>query len=400
MKNPIHIPLSPRQGLLRTVLLAICLGWAMLLPAQEVYLSLYVSGKHLNSNDINHRIEIFNGSRTQAQDLGGYILVTRQYILRLPQGQSTRLAPLTSLRLGELDTRNDLDIELMHQKDFLVRIPKGNEPGDYAILFDRNMHIVDAFFFARSRKVGFLPSQDMLVTYGQEKIAVNIPDETDTRWTFFQKLPAADEAFVKAGGVWQVMHRNRNDVPATEFRFMQAKYLDGIVTVKWKSLFEQDCYFHYVERATGNNDFVTLERLNAQGNRNQPFDYKFYDNEVQKNQRYQYRIRNVDKFGNIIYSQVVEVLTDENPGGFTMDHFFVTEQAGRDLNVRFSAKETQRVKVKIMDEEFREVAILFYDVIEKDAQNLIKYNEQLPVGKYYLIADTDNRRYFEDFIVE
>jgi hypothetical protein len=370
------------------------------LQAQEVYLSRYVSGKHLNRNDINHRIEIFNSSRSQAQDLSGYILVTRQYILRLPQGSGTRLAPLTSLRLGEIATRNDLDIEFMGQKDFLVRIPKGNEAGDYVILFDRNMRIVDAFFFGKSRKVGFLPSQDVLVTYGQEKIPINIPDETDSRWTFLQKLPTADEAFVKAGGSWQVTNRNRNDVPATEFRFMQAKYVDGIVTVKWKSLFEQDCFFHYVERATGNEDFVMLERISGQVNRNQPFDYKFYDNEVKKDQQYRYRIRNVDKFGNTIYSQVVEALTEENPGGFTMDHFFVTEQAGHDLNVRFSAKETQRVKVKIMDEEFREVAILFYDVIEKDAQNLIKYNEQLPVGKYYLIADTDNRRYYEDFIVE
>lgn len=385
---------------LRCIALLLLLSPLAALQAQEVYLSRYVSGKHLNRNDVNHRIELFNGSRSQAQDLAGYILVTRQYILRMPQGSATRLAPLSSLRLGELATRNDLDIEFMGQKDFLVRIPKGNEAGDYAVLFDRNMRIVDAFFFGRSRKVGFLPSQDVLVTYGQEKIAINIPDETDTRWTFLQKIPTSDEAFVKAGGVWQVTNRNRNDVPATEFRFMQAKYVDGIVTVKWKSLFEQDCFYHYVERASGNEDFVVLDKLNGQVNRNQPFDYKFYDNSVRKDARYRYRIRNVDKFGNVLYSQVVEVLTEENPGGFTMDHFFVTEQAGKDLNVRFSAKETQLVKVKIMDEEFREVAILFYDTIQKDAQNLIKYNEQLPVGKYYLIADTDNRRYYEDFIVE
>lgn len=371
---------------------------AFLAGQSSLYLSKYVSGKHLNRNDINHRIEIFNGSRAQAKEVGGYILVTRQYILRLPQG--TRIGPLASLRLGELATRNDLDIEFMGQKDFLVRIPKGNEPGDFAILFDRSMRIVDAFYFGRVRRVSFLPSQDVLVTYGQENIPINIPDETDTRWTFLQKIPTPEEAFVKAGGVWQITGRNRNDVPATEFRFLQAKYVDGIVTVKWKSLFEQDCFFHYVERAVGSEEFSVMERLSGQVNRNQPFDYKFYDNTVEKDRRYRYRIRNVDKFGNILYSQLVEILTEENPGGFTMDHFFVTEQSGRDLNVRFSAKETQRVKVKIMDEEFREVAILFYDVIEKDAQNLIKYNEQLPVGKYYLIADTDKRRYHEDFIVE
>lgn len=384
----------------KTVILSIISLFMIPVSGQSLYLSQFVPGNQSNPNDLNHKIEIFNESQREYKDISGYLLVTRRYIVRFPE--STYLPPLSSLKLGKLSTdREILDLEYVSMQDFMVRIPSGNDEGDFAVLYDRNLQIVDAFYYSRNKSVNFLPTSENFVTYQQQKISVKVPEEGDSRWSFIQNPSDPAMAFVRINDRWKPNSRRTNLFPATKYRFLQAKYVEGIVTVKWKTLFERDCYYHTIERSSdGGNNYQLMGSQKGPINNSTPHDYTFYDAKVEKDRVYYYRITNLDKFGNLIQSKPVKVRTEENLGGFTFDILRDEQETASTLNVRFSSKEDQKVRVKILDEEFREIAVLFYGNIEADKQNLINYTEPLNIGRYYLIVSTENRRYYEPFFVK
>ena len=68
--------------------------------------------------------------------------------------------------------------------------------------------------------------------------------------------------------------------------------------------------------------------------------------------------------------------------------------------MRFSARESQHVKVKLLDELLREIDILYTGTIEAKKQNLLNYTHQLPVGKYFVIVSTGSKRYYEPLVVD
>ena len=115
---------------------------------------------------------------------------------------------------------------------------------------------------------------------------------------------------------------------------------------------------------------------------------------------YYYRIRHTDKFGETVYSEEIETTTEENPGGFFFDILSEPSDQGKYLNIRFSSRQNQQVRIMLLDEELRQLAILFSDEISADKQNLITYREAIPFGIYHILVETENRRYRELLVVE
>jgi hypothetical protein len=70
------------------------------------------------------------------------------------------------------------------------------------------------------------------------------------------------------------------------------------------------------------------------------------------------------------------------------------------VSVRFYSAYSQRVKIKLYNAQFREIAVLYENPVYAEAQNLLRLKESLPSGKYILVATTDNKRYVESFIVK
>ena len=368
------------------------------LNAQSVYLSRFIPGNPNQGADTHHRIEIYNESQRYAANISGYILVTRNYIVRL--SGNVRIPPMRSIKLGRYRSGESAYFAYENMSDFTKRLPSGRDEGDFAILYDRGMRIVDAFYFSDERAVGFLPAQEDFITAKNERISIRIPDEKNRTWSFLQALPDPAMAFVKISGNWSPNSRKRNLFPATEYKFMQTKYVEGIVTFKWKTLFENDCYYHIIERSEDGRTFKEISRQQGVRSSSRPLDYIYYDTQVEKDTVYTYRLRNIDKFGNTILSEPIAAITEENPGGFSFDIIAENSDTGKYLNVRFSAKERQRVRIKLLDEELRQMAILFYDTIDAEKQNLINYTEPLPFGIYHVLVETEERRYRELFIVE
>ncbi|MEZ4772348.1 MAG: hypothetical protein R3D00_04130 [Bacteroidia bacterium] len=391
---PAFSPVSLLTGI-AGLFLCMCWGGA---NAQNLYISKFIPTNPLNRQNADHRVELFYEGKKDYLDLSGYVLVTRHYILRLPN--NTFIGPMSALRLGSVsnESNKDLDLEYNYQRDFAPRVTEGTDEGDFAVLYDPNRNIVDAFYFGPQKTVSFLPSRASLKTY-RENIEVSIPDEEDSRWSYLQNPEDPAMAFICINHFWHPTSRRSNIFPAARYRFLQAKYVDGIVTVKWKTLFENDCYVHTVERSTDGNTFEVLEKLRGPVNSSQPFDYTYYDAVVEKNRVYYYRIANIDKFGNVVQSSLTKIRTEENPGGFTFDILPADKHTIASLNVRFSAKESQTVRIKLLDEQLREIANLYQGSIEAGKQNLLNYTKPLPVGKYFVVVSTDQRRYYEPFVV-
>ncbi|MEO1451194.1 MAG: hypothetical protein AAFV07_16810, partial [Bacteroidota bacterium] len=74
-------------------------------------------------------------------------------------------------------------------------------------------------------------------------------------------------------------------------------------------------------------------------------------------------------------------------------------EGGPSVDVRFASQIDQVVRVQLLDEEFREMAMLYYGMVEADRQHLVTYNRPLVIGKYYIIVSTPQGRYYETFVV-
>jgi len=364
--------------------------------AQSVYLSKYVSGNYLT--DSRHQLELFNATEDY-QNLSGYTIVTRQYVLTLPN--NTIIPPQSSLSLSKSRKgKGSFELAYDEMKDFMIRISTTDEIGDYVVMFNRYFRIVDAFYYAPRPRVEFLSEKVDFFPYQRDKITFDIPTESASVWNFLQMAPDPAVFFVKINGTWRVTSKRKNMFPATAYTSVDAKYVEGIVTLKWVSKFEEDCFTHIVERkAEGESSFKQLEAVPAKGNSQAIERYAFYDETIGKNQTYQYRVYNVDKFGNVIESEEVEVKTEEASGDFSMNVILSTQLASREVNIRFFSRKSQQVGIKLLDEQFRELSILFSDTVEANSQNLIKYTQPLPLGKYYLIADTEQRRFYKEITI-
>ncbi len=359
--------------------------------SQSVYFSRYIGLNYLN--DPVFQVDIFNPS-DQPKVLDGYMLVSRQFVAKLPPG--TRINAYEKLSLGKHNSQA-LELPFSQIQDFIIRIPKIQAPGDYLVLFDPRGKIVDAFYFGPRPAVNFLPDQGELITFRNEQIPFELPDEADPAWRYLQIAPDPALAFVRINGRWEVSSRKRNTLPATAYGPLEAKYVQGIVTINGQSLFERDCLPHQLERSEDGRNFERIYRFPTAGNSTEKTGYRFYDDDVAPNKRYFYRLKNEDKFGFSLYSNLVEVQTDDLPNDFSLEVF--QSSPGGSLNVRFSTRQQRRVRIKIMDEQFRELDLLFYDELKENSQHLIKYDSDLPPGKYLILADLGERRIFETVII-
>lgn len=359
---------------------------------QGIYVSKFSPGFPGNIEDIAHRIEIFNESG-QTQDLSRYTLVTRNYVVTFPPGSIVR--PYRAFRLGYRSYHNDLSLELSQLTSWDRRTVRDPRAGDYVALYNRAGTLVDAFYFGPSQRVDFLPDG-----LSWTNMSIQLPDENDSRWKYLNNEVDPAVCFVRIGGEWLPNSRTQNLLPATRFRAVQAHYEQGIVTLAWRTLWEQDCYTLDIERSTDGNRFTTIQTISAEGYPTESASYEEYDTSFEDERVYYYRITHTDKFGNTIYSPMAKVRTSPNPDGFAFEILLKEDHQNAELRVRLSSQETQKVRVKLMDAELRQLALLYYGSVEGGKQNLISYTKPLDIGRYFIIISTDEERIYEEFVVD
>ena len=355
----------------------------------QVELSKYAPGIETGSLQ-SHYIEIFNSSRTQSYNLGGYIIITRYYSLRLPA--TTVIQPHQKLRIGTGNIES-IDIDFIRLgNNFQQERVNSKEDGDFALLVSPDLQILDGFYFANQSDVNFLPDQRIL-DIRDRALAFKLPDESAPIWTksFINNNGDPALAFICIDGEWQISSRNKSMVPAAIFTEVSANYtLEGI-QIQWGTEIERESLKFLVERSRDGSRFQAIGSVEARGSIDQAGRYEYLDQTATVGQPYFYRIRHTDKFGEDLYSDFSQVRSSASENDLSMDYLLT----GKELGVRFSSSSQQKVRLKLIDDSFREVDVLFYGFIKANVENLVKYHKPLLAGDYYVIAITESQRVYQ-----
>ena len=373
---------------------ALCLV-ACIVQAQSPVIHRFVPGNYLVDN--THLVELYNPSGNPVR-LGGYLLVTRDYSVRLPG--TARIGGRSSFSIAKLPGPN-VDLALSQTPDFLIRFHFLEQEGHYVALFSPEMEVLDAAYFSPSSNVPFLPDRDTCITFDGERIPFYLPPENRSEWEYVRTVSGKPGNFVKANGRWQAQGMVVAAPPPTAYDDLILRYEEGIMTVKWVVTFEQDCKRHVIERCEDQIHFVPVGTVVPEGDSKVPRAYSFLEKGLEEKHRYYYRIKGEDGLGNAVYSAVREVMTEEVNAEFSMEVIPGAKAGEEGFSLRFISAYSQQVRIKLFDENMREVALLFNDYVFAGTPNLIRMGVSLQGPQRYLVMATTGRgRYGVEFVAD
>ena len=363
-----------------------------LLSAQSVVISRYIPGNYLSDN--RHRVEFVN-SGSKPFSLEGYLLVTRDYSVRMP---AEAIIPARGKLILAKNMTAGVNLSLATTPDFLIRFPLLEHEGNYIIFFDPTGKVLEALYFSPVPNVPFLPDRDTLYTYSREKIPFYIPPENRPVWQYFTAGSDPATAFVKQAGVWKMAEAQEN--PATDYQNVSLRYKEGILALRWTTRFETKSVMHIVEKSDDKEHFFPVDSLESQGDSRDFRQYAYYEEGLKQGETFFYRIKNVDQNGHEIYSRIREVKIEEGQEEFSMEVLPGAGVNAGQLRLRFNSQYSQQVRIKLFDERLLEVAILFDDFVFAGSPSLIKLGQKLPPGNYLLLAETETRRFGQNFEIK
>ncbi|MCS6905841.1 MAG: hypothetical protein RML72_12725 [Bacteroidia bacterium] len=377
-----------------------CLSWMLPMNGnpQVIEISKFIPGNYLTDN--NHLVELFNPSKTPVS-LEGFLLITRDYALRFPA--NIKLLPYQRLKIGKKKGKpHNVDFELIEQPDFSIRLYNKKIEGNYCVLQNSQGKIIDAFYHSQLAATPILPDSGVLILHNGAALPYQLPAEHNPLWGYFPIGEDPAVGFEKYKGQWRVIPAlsKINLYPATAFREVNVRYSKKTVILKWITEFEEDVPAFLIQKSTNQVDFQTIDTLEALGSPAKPTQYVYYDVHTDSGKTYYYRITNLASEEKTIYSKIVEIEASEPPIEFQMELFPLEGKANQHFSLRFSTAYSQFIKIKVLDNHFKEWAILFYDWVYAYSQNLLHFElNNLPSGKYILVASTEAKRYFQNFIV-
>lgn len=364
--------------------------------AQGIFISRFSPGNYLSDN--SHLVEIANPG-SQAANLSGYLLVTRNYSVQLPP--NTTIPSRGLIRIGKKSSSTQsLDIELSRTKDFLIRFNLNEDEGNYVCLIDPLGQVVDAFYHSPRPNVPFLPDRDTLITFSGTRIPFYLPPENRQVWSYLSYGENPGISFYQRVGQWQLEQGEAVDDQITSYEEFSARYFDGITTLKWSTRFEENVVSHVVERSENQVDFMRIGQVISKGNSEQFQFYPFYDPDTDEGKTYYYRIKAVDGQGKEVFSQIKQVKTETGISEFEMEPILIPYGNEAELSLRFSSEYSQNVRIKLLNDRMAEVAILFDDYVFANQPNLLKVSRRLKPGQYLILAITENKRFGKEIEVK
>lgn len=362
--------------------------------SQSIFISRFTPGNYL-SDDL-HLVEIATTNR-QPTSLAGYLIVTRNYAVRLPENST--LAEGSIFQVGkENNSTQTYDIQLSKTPDFLIRFNFAESQGNYVALFDPQGNLQDAFYHAPQPNVPFLPGKDTLITYSGQRIPYYLPPENRNEWSYLNLEDSPGLSFVQLGGKWQSATANSQELPMTSYRDFSVRYFDGIVSLKWATRFEEEGLEHTVQRSEDQKHFYPLGKVDSKGETKEYQYYSFYDKEVVSGKAYTYRIQASDGEEEV-FSPIRSILPKEGIEEFEMEAILVPSTGGIELNLRFTSQYSQDIRIKLLDENLGEVAILFDGYVFARGPNLLKMAKRIPPGSYTVLATTETKRFGKEILV-
>lgn len=379
---------------MKTVLVAFLLCSCCLYLHAQVIIRRYSPGAFMSDNE--HRVELLNTGKAVA-DLSDYLLITRDYFVRIPRG--TNLGPGQTLTLVKTRDGNQRNVlELKSTQGFVTRQYSLKVGGNFVVLYEPGMRIQDAFYYSQLKNPPFLPDFVFHTFSNNEFVKISVPAPGNKVWAWY---PIGDDpaiAFEQVRGEWKLVSaRKATQNPALQFGDLTGRYSDGLILLYWSTLFEENARALDIERSMDRKTFQKIGSLPTRGNSRDFVQYRFTDPNVTESKTYYYRLKHTDGNGAVQYSRVEEVAAKSVRNEFSAE---IIQPRGDNLTIRFYSAYSQRIHMRILNEKMQVSLNLFDNFVYADAQNLIKLNKSLKPGKYLLVTATDTRRFWQEILVE
>lgn len=379
---------------MKAVLLSAVLMGLLTLAFGQVQIKRYAPGAFMSDNE--HKIDLINTS-IKPIDLSDYILITRDYFVRIPK--ATSLNPgqiLTIMKTREGNAKNIL--ELKSTQGFVTRQYSLKVGGNFVVLYEPGMRIIDAFYYSQLRNPPFLPDFVFHTFSNNEFVKISVPAPGSKVWSWY---PIGDDpaiAFEQNKGEWKLVSARKSQSNASVvFGDISARYNDGLMLLYWSTLSEENSRIFEIERSLDRKTFSKIGMIEAKANSRDFVQYRFADANVQENKIYYYRLKHIDPNSQIQYSRVEEVSAKSIRNEFSAE---IIQPKGENLTIRFYSAFSQRIQMRILNEEMQVSLNLFDNFVYADAQNLIKLNKSLKPGRYLLVTATETRRFWQEILVE
>lgn len=374
-----HYPLRYSPHTFRRVLVGglLALGWAQ---APEVL--RFIPGR-FREND-HHLIDLYN-PHAQPLSLGGWLLVTREYSVRLP----AKLTLLPGQRYRIAKTEGDL--RLQGYPDFLIRFPDPNQLGAYVALLDTAGRLRKGLYLAPIAQVLFLPDSGANISREGQRTSFYLPSETLPVWEYVPWEPDPITGIVRLGTSWRytVPDAQKEALLYAPVRFsgLLATYEKAAVHLTWEVEGREACTHYFLERWTAQEGWQRLERFPCPAPSPTPQKSEYYDPTVKPGTIYRYRLVYEGGPSLRIESAPREVVC--RPKSLSL-----RIQAHPGI-VQLWVAQSQPVKVSLLDKHFVERLRLYDGWVNGGVENIFAWDTTRVREGCWIVVWTAQRRYWE-----
>lgn len=353
-----------------------------LLWAQVPQILRFVPGRYRELP--HHQIDLYNPADAPLS-LDGWLLITREYSVRLPKGLLIR--PRQKLRIA----KRGGDLQLDGYPDFLIRIADFTQPGAYVALLDPTGRLRVGLYLAPLPQVLFLPDSGYNITREGRRIPFYLPSETAPVWEYVAWEPDPITGVVRIGQGWRytVADPEKEAQLYAPLRFMTllAAYEATAVHLVWEVAIVDRCSAYQLERYEVKGGWQVIQRFACSERPLTRQRMEYYDLRVEPNKSYRYRLVYEGGPSLRVESMPVEVTCRPRETTFRME--------ARPGIVRLWVAQSQPVKVRLLDSQFSEKLRLYDGWVNGGVENIFLW-DTLQVRKgCWVVVWTPQRRYWE-----
>ncbi len=176
---------------------------------------------------------------------------------------------------------------------------------------------------------------------------------------------------------------------ASDWIYITAKRIDDTHQIKWAMKKEINISHYELERRLGDKDeFVPLTlKIEANNQSNNTHEYEVIDHNIQKSGKYYYRVKQVDKSGKFIYSNIVTVVFVDDSNLSIIPSLAVNE-----TRVEIDLAVSSKVTLQLMDMTTSMVTTI-RDQVFPEGRHIIPVDlTGLVSGVYHIVAEIDGTK--------
>ncbi|MCS7189000.1 MAG: hypothetical protein RMJ66_04655 [Bacteroidia bacterium] len=335
-----------------------------------------------------HQIDLYNPYPYPLR-IGGWLIVTRQYSVRLPL--SLTLMPNRRYRLS----KEGGDLPLQGYPDFLIRIPEESYTGDYVALLDAEGTFRKGLYLAPIPQVLFLPDSGMNISREGKRTLFYLPAETSPLWEYVSWEPDPITGIVRIEGKWRYTvadaQKEARIYAPVRFSVLLATYEEGAIHLSWEVEGREACKRYFLERWTKQTGWQKIASFPCPSVFPSREKKEYYDPSVLPHATYRYRLVYEGEPSLRLESIPVEIVCRPAQRPLRVE-------AGAGL-IRLWVAQSQPIKVRLLDENFVEQLRVYDGWVNAGVENIFIWDTSRIQGSCWVIVWTPQRRYWRRLCV-